>query len=414
MIIDKYLKLIKKLFLLLFLFTISVSILGVGENNNEYNGKIYENIYIENIDIGKMTIKEANEKIKNNYKIKPIKIYYQNKEWIINSNDINLEYDIEKCIEKAYLYTRGEDLKENIKRKFNLKYKNPAYINLNASYDEGKLSSILNEISNEINVSVKDATFTIKDNYQIITTDSEYGKEVDIIKLKEIIYNMINKKQIIDIDLPVNIIKPKISTEDVKSINTVLGQYSTSFNDHTPRGTNIYVAGKSSSDILIMPQEIFSLNKSTGARTWSKGYKTAKVIVGGKYVDGEGGGVCQVSTTIYNAALLAGMEIEEVHNHTYPSKYAPKGRDAAVSYGYTDFKFKNSYSHPIYIKNIVNNGVITSKIYGCKEDIQRLYVKTEQKTLKDKINVRTYRIFLDEENNKIREELVSESKYKIK
>ena len=106
MIIDKYLKLIKKLFLLLFLFTISVSILGVGENNNEYNGKIYENIYIENIDIGKMTIKEANEKIKNNYKIKPIKIYYQNKEWIINSNDINLEYDIEKCIEKAYLYTR--------------------------------------------------------------------------------------------------------------------------------------------------------------------------------------------------------------------------------------------------------------------------------------------------------------------
>ena len=163
-----------------------------------------------------------------------------------------------------------------------------------------------------------------------------------------------------------------------------------------------------------MPLEIFSLNKSTGARTWSKGYKTAKVIVGGKYVDGEGGGVCLVSTSIYNAALLAGMEIEEVHNHTYPSKYAPKGRDAAVSYGYTDFKFKNSYSHPIYIKNIVNNGVITSKIYGCKEDIQRLYVKTDQKTLKDKINVRTYRIFLDEENNKIREELVSESNYKFK
>jgi hypothetical protein len=104
MIIDKYLKLIKKLFLLLFLFTISVSILGVGENNNEYNGKIYENIYIENIDIGKLTIKEANEKIKNNYNIKPIKIYYQNKEWIINSNDINLEYDIEKFI-MDYLQT---------------------------------------------------------------------------------------------------------------------------------------------------------------------------------------------------------------------------------------------------------------------------------------------------------------------
>ena len=162
-----------------------------------------------------------------------------------------------------------------------------------------------------------------------------------------------------------------------------------------------------------MPGETFSYNKATGARTWSNGYKTAKVIVGGKYVNGEGGGVCQVSTTIYNAALISGMEIEEVHNHTFPSRYAPRGKDAAVSYGYTDLKFKNPFSHPIYIKNIVNHGAITSKIYGCSQDREKLYIRTEEKHEKEKIIVKTYRIYLDEENNKIREELISESIYKI-
>ena len=178
--------------------------------------------------------------------------------------------------------------------------------------------------------------------------------------------------EIKDIYLPVKVIKPKINTSDVKSINAILGQYSTSFNDKSSRGNNIYIAGKSTSDIVIMPNETFSYNSATGPRTWSNGYKSAKVIVGGKYVNGEGGGVCQVSTTIYNAALISNMEIVEVHNHTYPSRYAPRGKDAAVSYGYTDLKFKNPFSHPIYIKNIVNYGAITSKIYGCSQDREKL------------------------------------------
>ena len=149
---------------------------------------------------------------------------------------------------------------------------------------------------------------------------------------------MIKNKSSKDIELPVKIINPTITTEDVKSINTVLGQFSTSFNDYSTRGSNICVAAKSTSDRLIMPSETFSYNNSTGARTWSNGYKTAKVIVGGRYVNGEGGGVCQVSTTIYNAALISGLDIVEVHNHTYPSHYVAKGRDAAVSYGYIDLK----------------------------------------------------------------------------
>lgn len=403
-----------KLIFLFCLLIISILSLGMNKLEDNLDGKIFKNIYIQNIDVGKMNIKEASKQISNTYKLKPIHIKYVSKNWTIYPQDINLDYNIDKSLQKAYSYTRSDDKKENLKRIFNLTFKEQYNIELIATYDEVALSKLIEDISREINREVKQASIQVTEGSQILKTPSKEGIEVDVVKLKEEIYSMIDKKDIKEIDLPTRIIKPTITTKDVESVNTILGQYSTSFNNNTPRGSNIHVAGQSTSDILIMPGEVFSYNKSTGARTWSNGYKIAKVIVGGRYVNGEGGGVCQVSTTIYNAALLAGMEIEEVHNHTFASRYAPRGKDAAVSYGYTDLKFKNSFSHPIYIKNIVSNGAITSKIYGCKQDKEKLYIRTEEKYNKDKIIVKTYRIYLDEENNKIREELIAESKYKIK
>lgn len=225
---------------------------------------------------------------------------------------------------------------------------------------------------------------------------------------------MINNKKIKDINLEVIDLKPRVSTEEVESIDTILAQFSTSFNDSTSRGSNIHVAGASTSDILLMPGDMFSYNRATGARTWHNGYKSAPIIVGGRVVNGEGGGVCQVSTTIYNAALLSGLKIDEVHNHTIPSRYAPRGRDASVSYGYTDLKFTNPFNHPIYIKNIVGNGAITTKIYGCKTDCQKVIIKMQEEISKDKIKVQTYRLYLDEENNIINKELVSTSRYKLR
>lgn len=407
-------KLANKFTLILSLIIILALTTGMSSQPENFDGKIFKNIYIENISIGKKTFDEAVELIYSKHSPKPICIKYEEKTWCIKPQDIDLNYNIEEAVKSAYFYTRSDNKLENIKRKGNLQLNNVHNIKLNATYSESKLTEQILCIQNEINKSVKQATLKIEDNGSITTTPSKSGIEVDIGDLKEKIYDMIKNKDIKCIDLPVRIINPTITTEQVKSVNSILGQFSTSFNNNSSRGSNIYVAGKSTSDILLMPGEVFSYNKATGARTWSNGYKTAKVIVGGKYVNGEGGGVCQVSTTIYNAALMSGLEIQEVHNHTYPSHYVSKGRDAAVSYGYIDLKFKNNFAHPIYIKNIVSNGAITSKIYGCNQDREKLYIRTQESRDKDKIIVKTYRVFLGEENNKIREELVSENKYKIK
>lgn len=395
---------------------VSSLLLGIGIKKPEIDNssKIYKNIYIEDIDISFLTFNEGLDLIESKYKEKPIKLISEDKTYTINPEDINLKFNQEEAVKEAYFFTRSNDTLINLKRKSSLIFKDKYNIKLVSNYDEVKLNKIINDICKEIDIKAVNATINIDDKRSIKRTKSKNGKKVDKVKLKESIYNMIISKKINNLKIPVNIVKPKITTENVNSINTVLSQFTTTFNSTTSRGNNINAAANSTSNKLIMPHKEFSYNNSTGARTWHNGYKPAKVIVGGKYVNGEGGGVCQVSTTIYNAALLAGMNISEVHNHTFISRYAPAGRDAAVSYGYTDFKFENPFMHPVYIKNTVNNGVMTSRIYGCDKDRERIYIITKSNYEQEKIKVDTYRTYLDEEGNIIREELINKNTYKKK
>lgn len=374
--------------------------------------KIHKNITIENISVGKLTKEEAVNILEKTYPLDNFNITYNNESWTIKPEDIELSFHIEERVDEALNYTRSKSIWNNIKRKGKLNINKPYNIKIKATYNEVKLSKQLEKIYEKVNVEAVDATFYVEPSGEIKRSESKEGRDVDISKLKDDIYNMINKKKIKDINLPVLTLYPKTSTKQVKSINSILGQFSTSFNDSTSRGSNIHVAGESTSDVLLMPGETFSYNKKTGARNWVNGYQSAPIIVGGRVVNGEGGGVCQVSTTIYNAALLSGLTIDEVHNHSLPSRYAPRGRDATVSYGYTDLKFTNPYTHPVYIKNIVGNGAITSKIYGCNLDRERIAIRMEEEYLKDKITVKTYRLYLDEENNVMRRELVNTSIYK--
>lgn len=400
---------LNKLTYLVLIMIIGFSSLGLAPKENEK--KIHRNITIQNIDVGKLTEKQAINKLKSTYPLKDFNITYNKEKWTIKPESIDLNYHIEEMVKEAFNYTRSSSTMENIKRKSKLNLKKEHNIKLKATYDEIKLSKKLEVICNKINVDAVDATFRVELTGELKTTESKEGREVDLSRLKEDIYDMINKKKIEDINLPVITLYPKVSTKQVKSINSVLGEFSTSFNNSTSRGSNIHVAGQQTSDILLMPGDTFSYNKCTGARNWVNGYKSAPVIVGGKVTNGEGGGVCQVSTTIYNAALMSGLTIDEVHNHSLPSRYVQRGRDATVSYGYTDLKFTNPFTNPVYIKNIVGNGAITSKIYGCNLDREKIIIKIVEEYRKNKITVQTYRLFLDEENNIMKKELVNTSFY---
>lgn len=134
------------------------------------------------------------------------------------------------------------------------------------------------------------------------------------------------------------------------------------------RTTNLRIACQKINGKVVMPGETFSYNKALGPRTAAAGYRNAKVYEAGQVVDGIGGGICQISSTLYNAVLMANLEIVERRNHQFVTSYLPAGRDATVVYGMTDFKFKNSRQYPIRIAASEKNGIATVCIYGIKEE----------------------------------------------
>ncbi len=130
------------------------------------------------------------------------------------------------------------------------------------------------------------------------------------------------------------------------------------------RKSNIKTASMSLDKTFIDVGAEFSFNKTVGARTIERGYRTSKIIVGGEFVDGVGGGVCQVSTTLYNAVLLAGLKITEYHPHSLAVSYVSPSFDAMVSYGFADLKFINNTNNPIILHTIATDCSITIEIYG--------------------------------------------------
>lgn len=172
-------------------------------------------------------------------------------------------------------------------------------------------------------------------------------------------------------EIPLKITKPKVKTEDLgdKIFKQTLSKYTTIYDaGNKSRANNIALACKTINGTIILPGETFSYNKVLGNTTKEKGYQLGGAYVGGKVVKAYGGGICQVSTTLYNSVLYANLEIVERYNHSYAVSYVPAGRDATVSYGGKDFKFKNNRKYPIKIVANAKNGVVNISLKGIKED----------------------------------------------
>lgn len=171
--------------------------------------------------------------------------------------------------------------------------------------------------------------------------------------------------------IALKVLSPNVTTNQIgtEAFPDLLGTYSTTFStSNVNRSTNIRLATKKINGTVIMPGETFSYNQVVGKRTAAAGFKSAAVYVGGEVTTGIGGGICQVSSTLYNSVLLSNLEIVERYNHGFNPGYVPAGRDATVSWGGPDFKFKNSRNYPVKIVSNVSGGKISIQIFGLKSD----------------------------------------------
>ncbi|MGP4074995.1 VanW family protein [Halobacillus sp. K22] len=181
-------------------------------------------------------------------------------------------------------------------------------------------------------------------------------------KLYDSLYSQSERK----IEVPLATIHPKVDSEVLASIRAkIIGHYDTYFNSNNKERThNIRLAAESIDSTVVFPGETFSFNKVVGKRTKEKGYMPAPVIVRGEVSEGIGGGICQVSSTIFNAVDNAGVQIEQRYSHSKRVPYVPEGRDATVSWYGPDFTFKNIYNQPLLLRANVYGGQMSVSVYS--------------------------------------------------
>lgn len=414
---------------------------------NINSDKIIEGIFVNGIDVSGLTKDEAKEKLQKicDEKIKnEINIKYKDYESNINLELIEVKYDIDNAINKAYDFGRTGNIFENnftiLKNKINKED-----IKLEILLNEEVAINTINDIALNIPGYVVEASYYIEDNNLIITKGKE-GIVVDSESLLNSIYEQLSKinlnKDYIEIPVieksPEKIeidkiyeevhkeakdayytkdpftIYPEVNGIDfdieeakeilkeekeeyiikliitkpnktIKEIGTeafpdLLGTCSTNYNaGDTNRTTNLRLASNKINGVVLMPGEEFSYNKTVGERTIEAGYKEASIFSNGEVIPGLGGGICQISSTLYNAVVFADLNVTVRRNHQFVTSYLPAGRDATVVWGSQDFKFKNNRSYPIRIVSSVNGGIAKVSIYGIKEDTEYdISIETKQ------------------------------------
>ena len=402
------------------------------------NNKIMKGVSIGNIDVSNLTKEEANKTLSEIYSAKQaneIFLTYQDFETTITYQALEVNYQIENAIEKAYNIGRdGNVFKDN----FNIlkAWISGENVEMNVSIDDEMISQIAQNINNSITGTVTQPSYYIEGEKLIITSGKE-GLKVDEQQLLEDIYNVLKQDSETGgtLTIPINVVQPdgidiekiheEVYTEvqdayyttnpftiypekdgidfDVESARTAilepkeeyeialiitkptktvkdlgteafpdkLSTFSTNYlASNVNRTTNLRLAAEKINGTILMPNEEFSYNQTVGERTIQAGYKEAAIYSNGSVVNGLGGGICQISSTLYDVVVMANLDVTTRRNHQFVTSYVDAGKDATVVWGSQDFKFVNTRSYPIRIEATVSGGVATITIWGVKEEVE--------------------------------------------
>ncbi len=406
----------------------------------------YPGIVVEGVDVGGRQLSEVllnlrahEETLRQQHNLS---LTLEDKVWNITAEDIGYYTDYEQIVRTAYQMGREGSVKERYDAIGALNHTG-ANFSISRGYDEARLRSLIDQIAAELSYDAVDAAVSEFDlNSQSFKfTNSSEGKYVDAEKLYQsalVALQTGNGTQMIAISQET--IQPSVTKAELEqSFGKITEARTNASNSNRNRLTNIRLALDTLNGVCIRPGETFSFNSVVGQRTTERGYKSAGAFVDGMVSEEVGGGICQVSTTLFNAAVKSNLEIVERQPHSRPVGYVDKGKDAAVSWPSQDFKFTNNTDYPVYI--VTNMGEDDKRcvvsIYGHKlengmsiiveaevtevlqpEDPRYMYTSslpTGQKELveeaREGYRATAYKIYLDANGNEMRREVLCYSKY---
>jgi len=382
-----YKKIILSILVLIFTFFIIYSI-----DLLIHRGKIYPNVLALHKNIGKLNKNEANNiltPIVQDMISNPVVIKYNSTEnKFIPERDLAATVDIEKVIDEAYTIARHGTLWQRLKERVLLirqNYPLPSHLD----FDKEHFEAIFAQLQSKVEQPRRDAELK-SDRIIPAQVGIEIKKQELYKNIQENIFHSINTDDPEIVPLPIQYYQPDISTIELLSqigINQVISTYETTLQDKEKNTLfNIKKASDQINGLLLKPGENFLFNQLIGPAEREDGYKESTIISNGQFTSGYGGGICQVSTTLYNAALLANLKIIERYNHSIygdATNYVPLGRDAAIFYGYKDLKFKNSLEQPIVVFCEIKESNLIVTLYGEKLLDKNITIVTRDKEIHD-------------------------------
>ena len=338
-------------------------------------------IKIEQTNVSWLSSEEAKNQVAQNleraYPQESIKLIYGEQHWDLKLKDIDYKFLVDDAVDQAFSIGRTGSFFQKVYSSVLLSL-NGQQLKVGAYYQKDKLQSFLKKIKNNCDTTGKNAEITYV-NGSIKFSNEQIGKMLDIDRNTELVENHLSKRNFGTIELQIDELKPHILYDEIKEINDVISHYSTRFSTgDLNRSDNIRLACSRIDNSILLPGEAFSMNEALGPRTLENGYKEAPVILKSELVAGTGGGVCQVSSTLYNTVLLAGLEVIERAHHSMPLSYIKPGRDATINEDSIDFRFVNSSDYPVCIQADINGNILNISMLGKKTEDGNIYkIKTE-------------------------------------
>ena len=333
---------------------------------NEFDKVYRDGVYIEEIDLSGLTKEAAKTKVtkmvESKKEAKEIVLHGDGKQWTIPYAKFKGTYNIDEVLEKAFQVGHEGNRFERFKA-FTKKEVEKVVFTLERSYHKDIADDIIKEYADEFYVAPQDATMVRKDKKFLITPEQP-GQELDVKATAQILRDLYEAGQEGKVEVVINTLEPKRTASYYDDVQTPIASFHTTFTNRDPdRNINLKV-GAQMINTSIEPGATFALSDYFGTISAENGYKNSKVIVNGKLVDGVGGGICQVASTLYNSVLLTDLKVTSRQNHSLPVGYIPLGRDATYASGAIDFKFENPTEYPAYVESYLENNRLYVNIYG--------------------------------------------------
>jgi len=339
-------------------------------------GKVCEGVAVEGVSVGGLGREELGQLLtawRQDYRSRRVVVYYGDMSFVLDAAGIGYDLDAAATADEAVACGRKGSLWTRLKSILAAR-REGCNIPVRVRYDEAKLAALIETWREAIDRPPRNAAISLEEGGLV---PQEQGRRLDAAAARPLVLKALRQGGEVSLPLPVTPLYPDVTVADLRQtgIKEVWATFSTAFDAaDVNRTPNIRLSARRINGHILYPGQVFSFNQVVGPRDREHGFKEALEIVDGEFVPGIGGGVCQVSSTLYNAVLLANLPIVERTNHSKPLGYVGLGRDATVAYGALDFKFANNTGAPLVIlaetaKNKLTVGIVGREPLAVAVDI---------------------------------------------